>query len=69
MSDNATLDEETGQEIVSYMDPAALTNAKNELSHLAPGPSEPLRFGDEGIQTQLEEEPISEVAPFRESLP
>lgn len=68
-SDTTVLDEETGQEIVSHMDPAALANAQDELSTLAPGPAEPLHFGHRTTHTQLDEDPISETLPFRESLP
>lgn len=68
-SDTTALDGETGQEIVDQMDPAALAHAREELSHLAPGPSEPLHFGHRSTHTQLDEDPISETLPYRESLP
>lgn len=68
-SDTTALDAETGQQIVDQMNPAALAHAREELSHLAPGPSEPLHFGHRSTPTQLDEDPISETLPFRESLP
>ena len=68
-SDTAALDDETGQDIVDHMEPAALANAQEELSHLAPSPAEPLHFGHRSTPTQLDEDPISETVPFRESLP
>ena len=69
-TDTAAPDDQTGQDIVSHMDPAALAHAQDELSHLAPGPTEPLHFGGSGsVKTQLDEDPISETLPFRESLP
>ena len=64
----AAQDGETGQDIVSHMDPAALAHAQDELDTLTPGPSEPLHFGG-SVKTQLDEDPISETLPFRESLP
>ena len=68
-ADPAALDDKTGQEIVAEMDPAALAHAREELSTLAPGPAEPLHFGHRTTHTQLDEDPISETVPFRESLP
>ncbi len=68
-SDTTALDDETGQQIVDQMDPAALANAQDELDTLAPGPAEPLHFGHRSVTTQLDEDPISETLPFRESLP
>lgn len=69
MADPITTEDESSQEILDGMDPAAKARAQEELSHIEPGPSEPLRFGDEGIKTQLDEDPISEVNPFQERLP
>ena len=69
MTDPTAPENETSQEILENMYPAAKARGQEELSHLEPGPSEPLRFGDEGIPTQLDEDPISETLPFRESLP
>ena len=66
---SSALDDETGQDIADHMDPAALAHAQDELSHLAPGPAEPLHFGHRTTHTQLDEDPISETVPFRESLP
>ena len=69
-TDPAATDDQTGQDIVSHMDPAALAHAQDELFTLAPGPAEPLHFGGSGsVKTQLDEDPISETLPFRESLP
>lgn len=68
-ADTTALDDKTGQEIVDQMDPAALAHAQSELSTLAPGPAEPLHFGHRSVTTQLDEDPISETLPFRESLP
>ena len=48
---------------------AALRRGHEELMHIAPAGSEPLRFGDEGPKTQLGEDPISEIAIGRESRP
>jgi hypothetical protein len=62
-------DDLTGQEIEEGMSPDARARAEDELAHVEPGPSEPLRFGDEGARTQLDEDPISEVEPFREGRP
>ena len=67
MADEA--DEKTGQEIAQTIGGDALERAQEEFSHLAPGPSDPLRFGDEGQKTQLDEDPISEVNPFQEDRP
>ena len=69
-TDAAAPDDQTGQEIVAQMDPTALAHAQTELDTLAPGPAEPLHFGGSGgVKTQLDEDPISETLPFRESLP
>lgn len=68
-SDTTALDDKTGQEIVDQMNPAALAHAREELSTLAPGSAEPLHFGHRSVTTQLDEDPISETLPFRESLP
>ena len=69
-TETSAQDDETGQDIVSHMDPAALAHAQTELDTLAPGPAEPLHFGGSGsVKTQLDEDPISETLPFRESLP
>lgn len=59
----------TGQEAVEAISAEARKRAQEELSHLAPGPSNPLHFGGEGAKTQLDEDPISEVNPFQESRP
>ncbi len=68
--DTPAQDDQTGQHIVGHMDPAALAHAQSELDTLAPGPAEPLHFGGSGgVKTQLDENPISETLPFRESLP
>ncbi len=47
----------------------AMRRGREELAHLEPAGSEPLRFGDEGAKTQLNEDPISEVSPFQETRP
>jgi hypothetical protein len=60
-------DEPTGSELADTLTPEAQQRAQEEFSHLAPGPSEPLHFGDEGILTELEEDPISEGGSSRES--
>lgn len=59
----------TGEEIAEGISPEAQERAQEEFSHLAPGPSDPLHFSREGTKTQLDEDPISEVNPFQESLP
>ena len=48
---------------------AALRRGHEELQHIAPAGSEPLRFGDEGVRTQVGEDPISEIAVGRETRP
>ncbi len=47
----------------------ALRRGHDELQQIETSDAQPLRFGDEGTRTQVEEDPISEVAPFRESRP
>ena len=59
----------TGQEIEESMSEAAKQEALEELSQLAPGPSEPFRMGDEGQRTQLDEDPISEGGASRQGRP
>ena len=59
----------TGQEVAEGITGEARERAQAEFSQLAPGPSDPLHFGPDGVTTQLDEDPISEVNPFQESLP
>ena len=59
----------TGQEVGQNISPEAQQRAEEEFATLAPGPSDPLHFGPDGVQTQLTEDPISEVNPFQESRP
>jgi hypothetical protein len=60
-------DEPTGSELADTLTPEAQERAQEEFSHLAPGPSEPLHFGEEGARTELDEDPISEGGSSRES--
>ncbi len=69
MTQAADAEDMTGAEIEHNMSQTARDRAQKELSHLAPGPPEPLHFGDEGQRTQTDEDPISEVNPFQERLP
>jgi hypothetical protein len=59
----------TGQEVTESISGEARERAQEEFSHLTPGPSDPLHFGNGGVKTQLDEDPISEVNPFQESRP
>lgn len=47
----------------------AIARGQEEMAHLAPGPHEPLHFGDRSVRTQVSEDPISEVNPFQETRP
>ncbi len=60
-------DELTGSELADTLTPEAKERAQEEFSHLAPGPSEPLHFGDAGARTELDEDPISEGGSSRET--
>ncbi|MGI4790108.1 MAG: hypothetical protein ACRYFS_14800 [Janthinobacterium lividum] len=62
-------DKLTGEEIVQQMDPKTLTHAQEELDQVEPGGSEPFRIGDEGMGTELDENPISESGSSRQSRP
>ena len=59
----------TGQKVGQNISAEARQRAEEEFAALAPGPSDPLHFGPDGVQTQLTEDPISEVNPFQESSP
>lgn len=59
----------TGEEAVQNISAEARARAQEEFADLAPGPSDPLHFGPDGVTTQLGEDPISEVNPFQESRP
>ena len=59
----------TGEEIAENLSPEARERAQEEFSHLAPGPADPLHFTPDGVHTQLDDDPISEVNPFQETLP
>jgi hypothetical protein len=47
----------------------AIARGQEEMAHIAPGPHEPLHFGNTGTRTQVSEDPISEVNPFQETRP
>ena len=59
----------TGQETVQTISEEARERAQEEFADLGPGGSDPLHFGTGGATTQTNEDPISEVNPFQESLP
>ena len=61
--------QQTGQEAVEGISAEAREHAQEEFAGLAPGGSDPLHFGPDGVTTQLDEDPISEVNPFQESRP
>lgn len=47
----------------------AIRRGQEEMAQLTPGPHDPLHFGVRATQTQVSEDPISEVNPFQERLP
>jgi len=53
----------------SGLSEAAIKRGQEEMAHIAPGPHEPLHFGDRSVRTQVSEDPISEVNPFQETRP
>ncbi len=59
----------TGQEAAQNISEEARELAQEEFAGLAPAGSDPLHFGPDGVTTQLNEDPISEVNPFQESRP
>ncbi len=59
----------TGQEAAEGISAEARERAQEEFAGLAPGPADPLNFGNGGVTTQTDEDPISEVNPFQESRP
>ena len=59
----------TGQETAEDISAEARERAQEEFAGLAPGGSDPLHFGPDGVTTQTSEDPISEVSPFQESRP
>ncbi len=59
----------TGEETVQNIGEEARERAQEEFAELTPGPADPLHFGPDGVTTQLNEDPISEVNPFQESRP
>lgn len=61
--------QQTGQEAAQNISEEARARAQEEFAGLAPGGSDPLHFGPDGVTTQVDEDPISEVNPFQESRP
>lgn len=59
----------TGQEVVENISAEARERAQEEFTGIAPAGSDPLHFGSDGVTTQTDEDPISEVNPFQESRP
>ena len=59
----------TGQEAAQNISEEARERAQEEFAGLAPAGSDPLHFGPDGVTTQVDEDPISEVNPFQESRP
>ena len=59
----------TGEDSVARMTPEAVAEAQAELAQVKPGAPEPFRMGDEGAQTELDEDPISEGGSSRQSRP
>ncbi len=61
--------QQTGQEAAENISEEARERAQEEFAGLAPAGSDPLHFGSDGVTTQVDEDPISEVNPFQESRP
>lgn len=60
-------DEMTGEQLLDNMTPAAREEAEAELANVEPAGSEPFRIGDEGVHTELDDNPISEGGSSRKS--
>ncbi len=61
------LDEVTGEQLAEEMYPDARKEAREELSRLAPGGSEPFHIRDQGQRTETDEDPISEGGASRKN--
>ena len=68
-TDASAMGNQAGQEAVQSISEEARERAQKEFADLAPGGSDPMHFGTGRVTTQTDEDPISEVNPFQESLP